>query len=99
MRAGDLLASGTISGADASAYGSMLELSWQGTKELGPLCDGSVRKFLKDGDTVTMKGVCKHPSGYRIGFGECRGVILPQAGDGRSMLLRLLLKRDHVCGR
>jgi len=81
MRAGDLLASGTISGADESAYGSMLELSWQGTKEVGPLSDGSMRKFLKDGDTVTMRGVCRHPSGYRIGFGECIGTVLPAAAS------------------
>ena len=77
MRPGDLLASGTISGKDATAYGSLLELCWQGTKEVGPLCDGTMRKFLKDGDTVTMKGVCKHPTGYRIGFGECTGQVLP----------------------
>jgi len=77
MHPGDLLASGTISGADASAYGSMLELCWQGTKEVGPLCDGSMRKFLRDGDTVLMRGKCRHPSGYTIGFGECDGQVLP----------------------
>ena len=77
MRPGDLLASGTISGTDETAYGSMLELSWQGTKEVGPLCDGSMRKFLKDGDIVTMTGTCKHPSGYAIGFGQCLGQVLP----------------------
>lgn len=76
MRPGDLLASGTISGTEASSYGSMLELCWQGTKEVGPLADGTVRKFLKDGDTVLMRGVCKHASGYQIGFGECDGQVL-----------------------
>ena len=76
-RAGDLLASGTISGADESAYGSMLELCWQGTKDVGPLCDGTTRKFLKDGDTVIMQGKCTHPSGYTVGFGECVGQVLP----------------------
>ena len=56
MRAGDMLASGTISGTDPSAFGSMLELCWQGTKEVGPLADGSTRKFLRDGDVVNMTG-------------------------------------------
>ena len=76
MRPADLLASGTISGADATAFGSMLELCWQGTKEVGPLSDGTTRKFLKDGDTVTMRGVCAG-DGYTIGFGECAGAVLP----------------------
>jgi hypothetical protein len=50
----------------------------QGTKEVGPLCDGSMRKFLKDGDTVIMSGTCTHATdGYKIGFGECSGLILP----------------------
>jgi len=77
MRPGDLLASGTISGSAEGAYGSMLELCWQGTKEVGPLADGTTRKFLKDGDTVTMKGVCTHASGYKVGFGVCTGTVLP----------------------
>ena len=70
---------GTISGADASAYGSLLELSWQGTREVGPLCDGSTRKFLADGDTVSMRGTCLHSSGYTLGFGECAGQVLAAA--------------------
>ena len=54
----------------------MLELCWQGTRDIGPLADGSVRKFLKDGDTVTMRGVCRG-EGYTIGFGDVTGKILP----------------------
>ena len=78
MRAGDLLASGTISGSDADSHGSLLELSWQGTKQVGPLSDGSTRAFLKDGDTVTIRGGCRHEDGgYTIGFGECAGTVLP----------------------
>jgi maleylacetoacetate isomerase len=78
MRPGDLLASGTISGTEPGSYGSMLELCWQGTKEVGPLSDGSVRKFIKDGDTVTIRGACTHPSGgYVVGFGEVTGKLLP----------------------
>ena len=52
MVPGDLLASGTISGSDETMFGSMLELSWMGKKEVGPLKDGSIRKFLKDGTWV-----------------------------------------------
>ena len=55
INVGDMMASGTISGSDESAYGSMLELSWAGSKEI-PMSDGSSRKFLKDHDTVVMRG-------------------------------------------
>ena len=48
----------------------------EGTREVGPLSDGSMRKFLRDGDTVKMRGECRHPSGYRLGFGECDGTVL-----------------------
>ena len=83
MRPGDLLGSGTISGptAEPPTYGSMLELAWAGPGH-GPgsktiqLSDGVERKFLKDGDEVFMTGHCQG-NGYRIGFGECRGAVLP----------------------
>ena len=55
MRPGDLLASGTISGDAPHKLGSMLELCWQGTREVGPMSDGTPRKFLKDGDVVTLR--------------------------------------------
>lgn len=77
MRAGDLLGTGTISGPTEDSYGSLLELCWAGKKEI-KLQEGKViRKFLQDGDTVTMRGVCQGPDGERIGFGECTGTILP----------------------
>lgn len=72
---GDVYASGTISGPKADAYGSMLELTWRGTKPL-LLADGSERKFLHDHDTVIMRGFGKK-NGSRIGFGEVRGKVLP----------------------
>merc|ERR1711970_603269 len=75
MRPGDLLASGTISGPDPSSYGSMLELSWRGSKPIS-LNGGGERKFLQDGDTVTMTGVCQGDK-YSVGFGTVEGVILP----------------------
>lgn len=80
MVAGDLLGSGTISGTDQTAFGSMLELSWRGAKEI-PLVNSpnnEVRKFLKDGDTVIITGFSEAGDGsYRIGFGEVSGRILP----------------------
>lgn len=75
IHAGDMMASGTISGNDESAYGSMLELSWKGTKPLA-MPDGSERKFINDGDTVVMKAHCEK-DGVRIGFDEVKTKVLP----------------------
>ena len=75
VRAGDVMASGTISGPVPESYGSLLELTWRGTKPL-TLKDGSDRKFLEDGDTVVIRGHGER-DGVRIGFGEVRGEILP----------------------
>ncbi|NDG53135.1 MAG: fumarylacetoacetase [Flavobacteriia bacterium] len=75
VHAGDMMASGTISGNDESAYGSMLELSWKGTKPLS-MPDGSERKFINDGDTVIMKAHSTKDN-VRIGFGEVRTKVLP----------------------
>lgn len=75
IRAGDMMASGTISGKEPNSFGSMLELSWRGTKPL-TLSDGSQRKFIADKDTVVMRGHASK-NGVRIGFGEVRSRILP----------------------
>lgn len=75
MNAGDLLGSGTISGAEKSERGSLLELSWGG-KEPFKLDTGETRSFIEDGDTLTLKGAAKG-DGYRIGFGTCEGTIKP----------------------
>jgi len=75
IRSGDVMASGTISGKDPSAYGSMLEITWRGTKPV-KLSDGSERKFINDGDTVIMKGHAQK-DGLRIGFGEVSTKVLP----------------------
>uniref|UniRef100_UPI00398E3195 fumarylacetoacetase n=1 Tax=Pristiophorus japonicus TaxID=55135 RepID=UPI00398E3195 len=75
IRPGDLMASGTISGPDPESFGSMLEQSWKGTKVID-LGNGQTRKFLQDGDKVTLTGYCQG-DGYRIGFGECVGKVLP----------------------
>uniref|UniRef100_A0A914WYG7 Fumarylacetoacetase n=1 Tax=Plectus sambesii TaxID=2011161 RepID=A0A914WYG7_9BILA len=76
LRPGDLMGSGTVSGEDAGSYGSMLELSWRGQNTV-PVGD-STRKFLLDGDEVVLKGHCDGQS-YRVGFGDCRGKVLPAA--------------------
>ena len=75
MRAGDLCGTGTISGPAEDSYGSMLELTWRGERPI-TLSNGETRKFLQDGDTVVMKGYCQG-DGYRVGFGEVMGKILP----------------------
>ncbi len=79
VSAGDMMASGTISGPTEDAYGSMLELAWKGTKPL-QLNDGSERKFILDNDTVIMKAHCER-DGFRLGFGEVRSKILPAIDD------------------
>lgn len=75
IRGGDMMASGTISGHDASSFGSMLELSWKGTRSV-QLGAGIERKFIQDGDEVIMRGNCEK-NGVRLGFGEVRSRILP----------------------
>ncbi|MEE9335401.1 MAG: fumarylacetoacetase [Granulosicoccaceae bacterium] len=75
MNTGDLLGSGTISGDTDNAYGSLLEISWGGKNPL-ILDTGETRSFLEDGDTLTLTGAAIG-DGYRIGFGECTGKILP----------------------
>ena len=71
VRSGDLYGSGTISGPEQGSYGSMLELTWKGTKPL-TMKDGSERKFIENGDTVILRGYCKNDQ-VRIGFGSCSG--------------------------
>ena len=75
INCGDLMGSGTISGPSPDSYGSMLELTWKGTKPL-KMKDGSERKFINDNDTVIMRGWCEK-NNVRIGFGEVRTKVLP----------------------
>ncbi|HNO93122.1 MAG TPA: fumarylacetoacetase [Anaerolineales bacterium] len=75
MRVGDLCGTGTISGPTEDSYGSLLELTWRGERPI-QLSSGEERMFLQDGDTLMMKGYCQG-DGYRIGFGEVTGKILP----------------------
>lgn len=75
INVGDMYASGTISGPTPDSFGSMLELSWKGTRPL-KLESGVERKFIQDHDTVIMKGYCEK-DGVRIGFGEVSTMVLP----------------------
>ena len=74
MNIGDMMASGTISGKDPDSYGSMLELSWAGSKPVS-LNNGDFRKFIEDNDTVIMRGYCQKES-IRVGFGEVKTKLL-----------------------
>jgi fumarylacetoacetase len=76
LQAGDLLGSGTLSGPAPEQGGSLLELS-NGGKQPLTLSNGEQRSFLEDGDTVILKAYCERPGARRIGFGECRGTVLP----------------------
>lgn len=75
VRIGDLYASGTISGPEEGSFGSMLELTWKGTKPI-TMSDGTERKFINDFDEVIIRGYCENEK-LRLGFGEVRVRILP----------------------
>mmetsp|Transcript_31899 Transcript_31899/g.123786 ORF Transcript_31899/g.123786 Transcript_31899/m.123786 type:complete len:91 (-) Transcript_31899:2188-2460(-) len=76
MRAGDLIASGTVSGPEPESFASMLELAWRGTKPIQLGGENGERKFLHDLDEVIITGFAEKGD-LRIGFGECRGIVLP----------------------
>jgi fumarylacetoacetase len=78
LRPGDLLASGTVSGPTPDSRGCLLELTWRGAEPL-TLPNGETRRFLEDGDEVILRGYCEREGAMRIGFGECRGVVVPAA--------------------
>jgi fumarylacetoacetase len=76
LQPGDLIASGTVSGATKESLGCMIELTGRGVEPIN-LPTGEVRRFLQDGDEVIFRGYCEREGFRRIGFGECRGIILP----------------------
>src|SRR5258708_19892314 len=82
LRSGDLLASGTVSGADKSARGCLLELTSRG-KDPVTLPTGEQRRFLEDGDEVILRGFCERKGFRRIGMGSCRGTIMPASNKVR----------------
>ena len=78
MNVGDLLGSGTISGPDKASCGSLLELSWGGGEPFA--IAGGTRSFIEDNDTLTLRGHAQG-DGYRIGFGDCAGQLIPALTD------------------
>ena len=76
LRAGDLFGTGTLSGPKPEQGGSLMELSTGGKKPF-TLSSGETRTYLEDGDTVILRGYCVRDGFRRIGFGECRGTVLP----------------------
>ncbi|VVO26055.1 fumarylacetoacetase [Pseudomonas fluorescens] len=76
LQAGDLFGSGTLSGPENGQFGSLLEITEGGKKPI-ELASGEVRKFLEDGDEIILRARCSAEGVASIGFGECRGKILP----------------------
>jgi fumarylacetoacetase len=76
LRSGDLVATGTLSTEGEGGQGCLLELSWSGSRTVALGDSGGERRFLADGDEVTLSGYCQG-EGFRVGFGECRGRVLP----------------------
>lgn len=76
LQPGDLFGSGTLSGAMPGQFGSLLEIT-QGGKQPIELASGEVRTFLEDGDEIILRARCTREGVASIGFGECRGKILP----------------------
>ena len=79
LQPGDLFGSGTLSGPTLDQAGALIELT-QGGKNPIALPNGENRTFLEDGDAVVLRGWCEKPDAARIGFGECRGTVLPARG-------------------
>jgi fumarylacetoacetase len=75
LNPGDLLGTGTVSGKDKDSRGCLLELTMRGKDRIA-LPDGETRAFLEDGDEVILSGSCQKDGFARIGFGECRGVVV-----------------------
>jgi fumarylacetoacetase len=79
LQSGDLFGTGTLSGPNPDQAGSLLELSHGGKKPIH-LATGETRTFLEDGDCIVLRGHCEREEARRIGFGECRGTVLPARG-------------------
>jgi fumarylacetoacetase len=80
LQPGDLIGTGTVSGPTAGEAGALVELSQGGRTPITLEASGEQRAFLHDGDTVILRGWCEAPGRARIGFGECRGTVLPALG-------------------
>ena len=81
LNPGDILGSGTLSGAQPDSYGSLMELTQGGRNPL-QLASGEKRSFLEDGDEVIQRGVCAREGRATLGFGEATGVVRSNSGSG-----------------
>lgn len=86
LNVGDVIGSGTVSGPTVSEAGALIELALNGAAPV-ELATGENRSFLEDGDTVALRGYCEKPGFARIGFGECRGEVLPTISSGAAIPL------------
>jgi fumarylacetoacetase len=75
VSAGDLFASGTVSGPGDTERGSLIEMTWNGSQPIS-FDDGTTRTFLEDGDAISLKGRCDAEGAVPIGFGECTGTVV-----------------------
>ena len=87
LRPGDLIATGTVSGAAKESRGCLLELTWCGSKPI-TLPTGEGRRFLQDGDEIIMRGACEREGFVRIGFGECAGIIYRTCSNGTESAVK-----------
>jgi fumarylacetoacetase len=78
LHSGDLIGTGTVSGPTPEEAGAIIEQT-QGGRTPITVGEGEQRAFLHDGDAVILRGWCERPGAARIGFGECRGLVLPAA--------------------
>ena len=85
---GDLLGSGTQSGPGEREQGCLMELT-RGGRELVTLTSGETRRVLEDGDTAVLRGRAERPGAMSMGFGECRGTVLP------AVLVQVRTGRPH----
>ena len=81
LNPGDLMGTGTISGPGEGALGSLLELSWNNSRDVALSATGETRRYLKDGDSVVLSGSAGGSGAGRIGFGVCEGTILPSHSE------------------
>jgi fumarylacetoacetase len=84
LRPGDLMASGTVSGPEPGMQGCLLEITQRGANPI-ELPTGETRSFLADGDEIILHGYCEKAGYARVGFGECRGIVLPVAQPPYSL--------------
>ncbi|SAK75593.1 fumarylacetoacetate hydrolase [Caballeronia calidae] len=80
LNPGDLLGTGTLSGPKPEQAASLMELTSNGKQPI-TLSNGEERGFLNDGDSIILRGYCQRAGQRRVGFGECRGTVLPARGS------------------